>query len=88
MQGDAEIIIEEKPNTLSLQFDELSTDDDNKTFVWVVNSEERLEKHYVQTGLEGDIYTEVPQELSSLTIVIPNNDKQELKEGATAKIVD
>ena len=85
MKGESKIVIDKLIVPNSLQFDSIFYDDDEKPFVWIVEKE-ILNKEYVQTGLEGDIYTEIKNDLSSFTIVTPKDSKIELKEGMKVKI--
>jgi HlyD family secretion protein len=87
MQGDAYIVVEttEKPVS-SLLFDEIQYDEMDKPFVWTVE-EGMIRKTEIQTGLEGDVYTEVLTDLGDMTVVIALNDSVDIKEGFTASIV-
>ncbi len=86
MTGDSEIKIEstnEKVNALS--FDAISEDDKGK-YVWI-DQDGVLAKKYVETGIEGDFYTQVITDLSNSTVVIPTEDV-ELTEGQAVKYAE
>lgn len=85
MTGDVDIIVDKVDMANTLIFDEI-IEDDTGTYVWVLGAG-KLKKLPIETGVEGDIYTEVKTDLSSYTIVIPSETGQELKEGEQAKIV-
>ncbi len=86
MDGDADIIIEESGSELpSLSFDQLFSDETG-TYVWVMENG-LAQKMYVETGLEGDIYTEVTTDLTGFVLIAPTGD-QELTAGAKVELTN
>lgn len=84
MNGDAEIKIEQTPTqTTALIFDSVFEDQDG-TYVWIVDGNEILQKEYIEVGLEGDIYTQVLTNLNGKTVVTPISD--EFEEGDSVEI--
>ncbi len=87
MTGESSIVVSETTNQVhALSFDEVFIDEKDLYYVWIVNNDNRLEKRYVNVGLEGDILTEIKDEIQNLTIVIPTASNQVLEEGQTVKI--
>lgn len=87
MSGEARIIVDETPGDVqALSFDNLFTEDDNKTYVWIVQNG-KLQKKYVQVGLEGDFYTEIKDNLAGLELVMPSETPKEDISGTKAKIL-
>jgi membrane fusion protein (multidrug efflux system) len=83
MTGDAEIQIDSTQKKVqALSFDAVSEDDKGK-YVWI-DENSVLKKKYIETGLEGDVYTEVRTTLADTQVVIPTEDT-ELKEGQTVE---
>lgn len=62
MDGDALITIDQKDNALVLPL-EAVVNEDSKTFVWLKN-DGRLEKKYVDTGIENDTEIEILSDLN------------------------
>lgn len=90
MTGDAEIIIEKKENVAYLPFDAIFYDTENKPYAWVIDSSNnRIGKYWLETGLEGDLQTEVLNP-TDLTIVVPaeSDFQDKLQEGYVAKLTD
>ncbi len=86
MTGDAEIQIESSNGKVSaLSFDAISKDEKGK-YVWI-DADGVLQKKYIETGLEGDFYTEIKTNLSAITVVIPTEDV-ELTEGQAVKYAE
>ncbi|MDC0449159.1 efflux RND transporter periplasmic adaptor subunit [bacterium] len=84
MTGDAHIIVDKMEMANSLFYDEVFYDEEDKPFVWVLDND-LIVKHPVETGLEGDIYTQITTSVDK-TIVVGLNDDVEMKEGYKAKI--
>jgi len=83
MTGDAEIKIESTGKDVkALSFDAIY-EDDGSQFVWT-DQEGTLKKKEIETGIEGDFYTQVLTDLSGVTVVIPTQD-EELEEGQAVK---
>jgi RND family efflux transporter MFP subunit len=83
MTGDAEIKIESTSDKVSaLSFDAIYQEDD-KSYVWIEENS-KLKKKSVETGIEGDFYTQVKTDLSGVNVVIPTEDV-ELTEGQMVK---
>jgi|GEM_PF-1060514 len=85
MVGDINIITKSLKAPNALEFDYIFSDEDKKTYIWVVENS-RLKKMPVTVSLEGDIYTVVNEDLTEKTIVVPNDNKQELFEGSKVQI--
>ena len=62
------------------------TENDNKKFVWILTPAKTLKKQYIETGLEGDYYTEI---ISPITepIVVPVGTTTKVQEGYTAIVL-
>ncbi len=69
----------------SLYYDQIFSDDQNKNYVWVLDKDV-LKKYPVEIGIEGDIYTELKQDIDK-QIVTPISDDIEIKEGYKAKVI-
>lgn len=86
MMGDAKIVVSSTNDSVnSLFYDEIFYDEEDNPYVWVLDNG-LIEKYPIETGLEGDIYTEVKTDLSGKEVVIGLNDDVEMKEGYKAKI--
>jgi len=84
MTGDVDIVVAETATAVSaLSFDSIFTNDNNSHYIWIVENN-KLKKQQVEIGIEGDIYTEIIEDLSKYKIVIPV-DKQTPEEGMTVK---
>lgn len=68
MEGDADVIVTEHSNALTVPFESIVEEGDNK-FVWVIDNG-RAKKVAVRTGLEGDLDTEILEGLGNGQIVI------------------
>jgi RND family efflux transporter MFP subunit len=89
MAGEARVIIEKLENTQALTFDEVFTDDNGQEYVWTVekqNGEDRLKRKDIEIGLEGDVYTEIKTDLNGYTIVMPENEDVEFKDGLKVNV--
>ncbi len=71
----------------ALAYDEINYDEENKAYVWTIDDKGKISKTYIETGLEGDIYTEVKSEISQ-DIVIPANAQSKVEEGFTATFIN
>lgn len=88
MTGDARIITDQTENqVMALLYDEIFTDVDDKPFVWTVNEAGNLKRHYVEIGIEGDLYTEIKSDLPP-KIVVPLEDSEDPEEGFKATITN
>jgi len=88
MTGDAFMITDKTDGDVqSLTFNEISYDKDDKPFVWIVENG-KLKKFYVEVGLEGDLYTEIKNDLGGKTVVVPAKEDSEIEEGFIAKIIN
>ena len=84
MTGEASIIVSQtKTEVPVLQFDTIFTNVDEK-YSWTVENGV-TKKRIIQTGLEGDLYTEIKEDLTGVQIVIPTNNDIEIEEGKTPK---
>lgn len=89
MEGDVEIVVAQtKSEVNTLIFDEVFKNTDGSSYVWVIDSRNKLQKLPVELGLEGDLYTEVKTDISNQTIIIPSNTKQILEEQRPAKVIN
>ena len=88
LTGDAYVILENTPSEVNaLNFDEINFDEEDKAFVWVLDENQKLKKKYVELGLEGDIYTEIKDDISE-TIVTPVNAEDDVQEGFKVRIIN
>ncbi len=80
MTGDVSIIVDKtsKP-VMALDYDVIQYDKDDKPFIWVADGK-ILKKQYIDLGLEGDVLTEIKNDISNVAVIIPP-EKPELKEG-------
>jgi RND family efflux transporter MFP subunit len=84
MTGDAHIIIQKTGSSVnSLVYDEIFLDEEDNSFVWIEENG-KLFKEFIETGLEGDIYTELLSRPEK-NVVVPVDDTLEVKEGYNAK---
>ena len=84
MTGEASIIVSQTETEVPvLQFDTIFTNVDEK-YIWTVENGV-TKKRIIQTGLEGDLYTEIKEDLTGVQIVIPTNNDIEIEEGKTPK---
>lgn len=88
MTGDITIVVEQTDSEVTtLIFDQVYFDEDDNPFVWI-NVDNRLAKLPVELGLEGDIYTQILTDLSSVQIVTPEDTSLDLEEGMKIRVVD
>lgn len=86
MNGEAHIVLQNSSNEVqSLIFDSIFTDDSGNSYVWVLENG-TVHRNDVETGIEGDVYTEVVTPLEGKTIVILVSQDSELQEGQKAKV--
>jgi RND family efflux transporter MFP subunit len=84
MTGDAHIVVARTENEVpALMFDEIFYDEQDKPYIWVHNAP-YIEKQHVETGLEGDVYTEVISVVEH-PVIVGFNGNVDLKEGLKAK---
>ncbi len=75
MTGDGTITIEQTTNeTNALLFDKVFEDNDG-SYIWVADGN-IAKKKYVETGLSGDLYTQILTDISQDTIIVPVQDTQ------------
>ena len=87
MTGDAEIIVVKSDTPLkSVLYDEIFYDEQDNPYLWVIDNGYIL-KQPVETGIEGDLYTEILTPIDK-TVVLPINEDQEVKEGYKAKLIN
>jgi len=87
MIGDAEIVVATTEIEVpSLVFDQIISSADGRKFVWVEKNG-IIFKEYIETGLEGDVYTQIKSAVEH-NIVIPIDNGAEIEEGFRAKIVN
>ncbi len=88
MTGDVYMITEKTEKDVpSLVFNEIYYDDDDKPFVWILDGK-KVKRFPIETGLEGDMYTEIKTDLSDKTILTPISDEVKIKDGFNAKIIN
>lgn len=88
MVGDAFMITDKTDGEVpSLIFNEISYDESDKPFVWILENNKVL-KEYIEIGLEGDLYVEIKSDLSGKTVVVPAKDNLEIEDGYTAKVIN
>lgn len=86
MAGDGTVVTQQTSDTVqSLPFDAIFIDDDNLNYIWILDNN-YLKRKYVEVGIEGDVYTEVIDNLDGLTVVIPSDSGSEIKEGDKGQI--
>lgn len=78
LEGDAQIVVEERENTLLIPFESI-VEESNQKFVWVVTNN-TIAKKSITTGLEGELDTEVTSGLIDGEKVVLNPTKT-LKNG-------
>lgn len=88
MVGDAFVVLNSVNDAFSLSFDEINYDDQDKPFVWTLENNKIVKKEYIDTGLEGDIYTEIKTDLSAEIIVAPVNSDDTIDYGYSVRIVN
>ena len=87
MLGDTNIILETTGVAVpSLTVDEVSYDEADKPYVWVIENQ-KIKRMPVEITIEGDIYVSIKNEISQ-TIVVSAVDGQKMIEGYTAKIIN
>ena len=88
MSGDAFMITDKTESQVaSLVFNEISYDQDEKPFVWILEGN-KVMKEYIEIGLEGDLYVEIKTDLTGKIVVVPAKDNLEIKDGFTAKVIN
>jgi RND family efflux transporter MFP subunit len=86
MTGDIKVITQATNGEVNaLYYDQIFADEEDRNFVWIQENGV-LKKHFVETGLEGDIYTEIKQDIAK-NIVVPVSDDVEVKEGYKARVI-
>jgi RND family efflux transporter MFP subunit len=87
MQGDAYILLDTTGKEVpSLTFDEISYDEGDKPYVWVVESA-KIKKMSIKMGIEGDVYSEL-KDANFKEVVVSAKDGQKMIEGYTAKVIN
>ena len=79
MTGDANIIIEKLDSVVNIPFDAVYTENE-KNYVWIVDSNNKLAKEFVEIGLEGDTKTSINSKLPEF-VVVPSSQAKDVKEG-------
>jgi HlyD family secretion protein len=80
MTGDVNIVVAKESSDRVLPFDAIFSETGDKKFVWIVNKDNKLEKKYIEIGLEGDTLTSIKTELPEY-VVIPDSTAKNVKEG-------
>lgn len=80
MTGDVNIVVAKESANKVLPFDAIFSDTGDKKFVWVVNKDNKLEKKFIEVGLEGDTMTSIKTDLPEY-VVIPDSTAKNVKEG-------
>ena len=72
MAGDAKIIVAEtEDDVAALIFDSIYTED-NSSYVWI-EEDGKGKKLTIETGLEGDLYTQITTDLSNVNLIEPSD---------------
>lgn len=88
MQAVCTIIIEKAENVVALPIEAIQKDEENKTYVNLVQDGTETEKAYIKTGISDEYYVEIEEGLSvgdrvqiikSSTTVVNDNEKNILK---------
>ena len=88
MQAVCTIIIEKAENVVALPIEAIQKDEENKTYVNLVQGDTETEKAYIKTGISDEYYVEIEEGLSvgdrvqiikSSTTVVNDNEKNILK---------
>jgi len=79
MTGDANIIIEKLDSVVNIPFDAVYSENE-KNYVWIVDSNNKLAKEFVEIGLEGDTKTSINSKLPEF-VVVPSSQAKDVKEG-------
>ena len=88
MQAVCTIIIEKAENVVALPIEAIQKDEENKTYVNLVQEGTETEKAYIKTGISDEYYVEIEEGLSvgdrvqiikSSTTVVNDNEKNILK---------
>ena len=86
--GDAFMIMSKTDSEVpSITFNEVSYDEDDNPFVWVLDGK-KVKMFPIEVGLEGDVYTEVRTDLSDKIIVVPAREGLEIEDGFRAKLIN
>jgi HlyD family secretion protein len=75
--ADTTVVLDQKQNVLRLPIEALLTGN----FVWVVNAENKLDKHEVKTGIGNWTYTEILSGLNEGDVVVRTPDQVGLEQG-------
>jgi RND family efflux transporter MFP subunit len=87
MTGDVHITVDTtNAEVPSIIYDQVYTDENDKYYIWVVDSNGLLEKQPVTVGIEGDVYYELKSDITKQVVTGINNDVV-MKEGYKAKII-
>lgn len=81
MTGDANIVITRETNVKALPFDAVYSEE-NKYYVWIVDSNSKLVKQFIDVSLEGDTLTSIKTELPEY-VVVPDSTAKDVKEGSS-----
>ncbi|MFC1755922.1 efflux RND transporter periplasmic adaptor subunit [Patescibacteria group bacterium] len=86
MDGDAFIILSKTDKKVkALTFDEIKYDIEDLPYVYVIKND-KVKSHYIELGLEGDIYTEIKTDITD-PIIQESDSKYELEEGLKVKLI-
>ncbi|MFC1700422.1 efflux RND transporter periplasmic adaptor subunit [Patescibacteria group bacterium] len=86
--GDAFMIMDKSDGEVpSITFNEISYDEDDNPFVWVLEGK-KVRMLPLEIGLEGDVYTEVKTDLSDKVVVVPAREGLEIEDGFRAKLIN
>ena len=86
--GDAFMIIEKTESAVpSITFNEMSYDDDDNPFIWILKGK-KVKKLPIEIGLEGDIYTEIKTDLTDKIVVVTAKEGSEIEDGYRAKPIN
>ena len=87
MKGDAYVVLQTSgKEAKSLTVDEVSYDEEDKPFVWVLENG-KVKKQSVDFGVEGDVFIEITNDITA-PILVSARDSQKMIEGYTAKIIN
>jgi len=87
MLGDGHIVLQTSgSDVLSLTVDEISYDEADKPYVWIIENR-KIKKKYIEIVLDGDLYVQVGTAIPE-TIVVSAKDGQKMVEGYTAKVIN
>ncbi len=84
-EADADIILDEKQNALQISFEAVQDEKNTgKKYVYVIGTGNKIEKRYIETGMETDYNIEIKSGLKEGEKCVSNPDKS-LTEGVTVK---